>query len=250
MHNTLHDEAFERYLKQVNEFYVSPELAKRTQNGSLRDNFTLTSFQVVISLDKPVEVRFNNEVKGVLNIEPKESLSFGDLVPADKIESIKGFKLLKEDANSAHVTYISLPNGSSFLTSDYRYNTLIRKDRLDTSIEFLEAARSALNSSHYRAFHKNLFASMEAGIAALLTSLPDKTYLNTKTHDSWKARINKWGQLGNVNKQFVKLFNRLAQDRNRARYGKFTIDWHKAAEMIALARQFLETIKTTIQEFH
>lgn len=39
-----------------------------------------------------------------------------------------------------------------------------------------------------------------------------------KKHGSVKSAINSWGRLGNVDENFLQLFNRMSKDRSPARY--------------------------------
>jgi|GEM_PF-3227477 len=247
--NHLTDEGLSTYVGQIVSFYVKPEIDRRKSIHGITDDYALYAFQIVINMHGPTEVRLNEEIKGLFNVDSLGDISAQELFQRrTEVKNITKFKLLKEDADSAHVTFANISNDLQFFRFDYRYNTLKRLRAFNTSKEFLTTAEGALYASNFRAFHENLFTAMECAISALLMFLPDSAYLNTKTHDAWKTRINLWAHNGNVDHAFVDLFNTLHKNRQTARYGEFKMIESEARSMFETAKLFYIFVERSIPE--
>lgn len=236
----------------MREAYVVPEIKVRLEKKPIPENLEVKAFQIFINMSKPVEVLLNSEIRGVVKFKSQKQVQAGETISIGAIESIGQFILLEDDANSAHVTYISLPNDSTFLSFNFRYNGLLRWERLKTAQEFNAAAKYALENKFFRAFHENTFAAMESAISALLIAIPDTNYLTSRKHNAWHTRINKWGQLGNVDLKYVELFNQLSQDRGTARYSfeKFQMDEVEVKQIADTCHLFLEFVEGSMTEYH
>ncbi len=74
---------------------------------------------------------------------------------------------------------------------------------------------------------------------------------DVKTHGKIHSDINQWGKLGNVDREFVEMFNKLSNNRDAARY---TSDKHDlsgliSADMIANARAEIAELKARLKRF-
>src|SRR5206468_9536432 len=85
--------------------------------------------------------------------------------------------------------------------------------------EFLSAAESALEKQHLNAAIDNLFAGVELCAKAHLLILPDERVLSNTRHPFVAAHFNlHGGKNGNIDSEFVELFNALSDNWLKARY--------------------------------
>jgi len=248
----LNDEALNRFITQMQEAYLFPEIKSRLEKKLISEDLEVKAFQILINMNKPVEVLLNSEIRGVVKFKSQKQVQAGETININAIESIGQFILLEADANSAHITYIALPDDLTFLSFSFRYNGLLRWERFKTAKEFNTAAKYALENKLFRAFHENTFAAMESAISALLIAIPDRSYLTSRKHNAWHTRINKWGQLGNVDLKYVELFNQLSQDRGAARYSfeEFQMNDAEVKQITDTCHSFLEFVEGSMTEYH
>jgi hypothetical protein len=85
--------------------------------------------------------------------------------------------------------------------------------------------------------------------ARLMTSAMIKS--DAKTHSTIHAGINLWSNLGNVDRAFVEMFNKLSRDRDKARYNADKIDLspHIDRDKIAKARAEIGALHATLKRF-
>jgi hypothetical protein len=83
--------------------------------------------------------------------------------------------------------------------------------------EFLAASRFSAANGHARPSIDNLFSACELLSKAQLI-LHRSPAAKAKIHGVVGSAINNWGRRGNVDAEFLKLYNRIAQMRAPARY--------------------------------
>lgn len=180
----------------------------------------MTSAQIVMSVNQPIEIRLNDEVRAIMLAKPlvnTASLTKGMPIYWDQLGPIEAIELTTADANAAHITLV-LARGGWLVSFDFRYNAAIIGDLLEGAHQFLEAAKSAEHRKHYRSCMENLFAAAELTARARLTLMPDSKILHGANHRHIHAGINSQARLGNVDRCFVDLLNDLARRRKGARY--------------------------------
>ena len=245
----LDQEGCQRFLQQVFDLWVNPEIERRRQAGTLPPSFQLESAQVIMNVGEPTLVRLNIEVRAVMRVVPavpvKES-DKGNPIYWDQISSIEEIQLLDLDPNAGHVTMLKAPKGWA-ISFDFRYNAQRVQELLQTAEEFLDSAEHAGTQNHPRVFMENLFAAAELTAKARLMMEPDEQLLKAKSHKLIGQKINLEGHLGNVDRDFVRLLNQLTRERGTARYveGKVDLETNQMASMAGVVRSCLGTVKSS-----
>jgi hypothetical protein len=88
---TFSEEGQRRFLQQAFSLWILPEIQRRTDEGALPPNFQLLAAQIVFWPDgRPLEVRFNTEVRCTFVVEPTADLiaEVDKLIGLDEINRI------------------------------------------------------------------------------------------------------------------------------------------------------------------
>ena len=74
---------------------------------------------------------------------------------------------------------------------------------------------------------------------------------DVKTHGTIHSSINQWGRLGNVDQEFVEMFNKLSGNREAARYtnDKRDLSGLITTDMIGKARAEINELKTNLKRY-
>ena len=121
---TFSEDGQRRFLQQAFSLWILPEIQRRTDEGALPPNFQLLAAQIVFWPDgRPLEVRFNTEVRCTFVVEPTADLiaEVDKLIGLDEINRIVEIHPPVEEADAGHVTILRLRNSWSF-TFDFTYN--------------------------------------------------------------------------------------------------------------------------------
>lgn len=224
-----------RVVDQFFDFWINPEIKRRQKEGDLPEDFKMHSVQVIMNFGKPIEVRLNNEIKVALVGVLSRPIKAGEQVTFDVFKEITEILLTENDPNAGHFTMI-LHRGNWIFSFDFRYNASLVINHLDTARQFLDSASSALEREHFSALVDNLYTSVELMAKGLLI-MHDQTVLNSSNHGIIHSRYNKWGHLGNTDKRYTKLLNKLISRRISARYlqGNLVLSKEEAKTMIEIA---------------
>lgn len=224
--------------------YIEPEIHRREKREDWSKNTKIYQFQVIMHVGKKDEIRLNSEVKIKAKGKINKSVKKDDVIDINDLVSIEELRPLEQDEDAGHISGIFIRD-SWFLSFDFTRNKARKRRALATAREFLSSARAALDLSNYRAFHENLFEAMEKAIIATLLFIPDPRFLNAKKHSFWQSNINMWKDSSIIDEQYVKLFNELSDDRNKARYSyeEFIIVPEKAQKMFSQANDFISKLK-------
>lgn len=116
---------------------------------------------------------------------------------------------------------------------------------IEAAEQFIAMARHALATGHHRALIDNLYSAVELLAKASLLSCPDRAVLNSKTHKTIAARLNRWSKMGNADKDHSGLLNKLKDMRDRARYGLdvWQLPDDDATQLLARAEAMLAAVK-------
>jgi uncharacterized protein (UPF0332 family) len=240
----------ERTLLQMFKLFVEPEVKRRQLTGSLPDPFTVVKAQVLFFEGRPPEVKLDKEI--AFSVRAREPRAFHDDEPISlsEIEQyIDAIELDIGDADAGHFTAILL-NDHWLMLFDFQRNKLKGANLVERSEQFCASAEDALARQHFGPAIENLFSACElAAKARLITSAAMNS--EVKTHGTIRSGINQWGKLGNVDRAFVEMFNKLSNNRDAARY---TTDKHDlsgliSADMIAKARAEIAELKARLKRF-
>lgn len=230
--------------QQALDLWINPELERRKEAGTLTPDFQLQIAQIVMNVDKPVEVRLNGQVRATMKVRVVKPVNKGDPVFSNDFDEVQSIELTDHDPNAAHLTVFN-HNGNWVLFFDFHYNTQRIREHLKVAKEFLETAEDCLTKNRYRAFHENLFAATELCAKSWLLSMPMPELLNSRKHSLIQTRINSHSKLGNVQSKHAKVFNQLSESRAFARYlnGAFDPSDEKCQEQLAATKELFSFIE-------
>jgi len=216
------EEGSQRFIKQVFDLWVNPELERRRASGAIVGRFELRAVQIVMNVGEPPRVRLNDEVRAIMFAKVPDAvrahLRVGEPVYWDQVVDLTEVVLTDADPNAAHVTLVFRPGGAIHMSFDFRYNAARVADSLAVANEFWQTAKLASRKGHAHAFLENLFAAAELVAKAQLSFLPDEELLRSRKHTAVASKINLHRKLGNVDGAAVDLFNDLFAMRGVARY--------------------------------
>lgn len=211
---------WERTLKQAFELWITPEYERRKAEGKVSGNFRLMTAQVLFSDEGPPIVRFNEEVRGLIQARAARNIAKGDPVTTEDVADYVGMELLKEDRDYGHFTLIQ-HHEKWVMLFDFSRNKAHASDLVALASQFINVAEYCLKAKYLGPFLDNLFSACELlAKARLVTVILKKS--SSHSHGHIHSTINSWRRLGNVGDEFVDLFNQLSRARVPARYrGQF-----------------------------
>ena len=142
-----------RFLRELFDIFINPEIERRKTSGTLPANFRLESAQVIMNVGQHRVIRLNDEVRALMKtkVRPDAKPQMGAPVYWDEIEGIEDFQLTEEDPNAGHATILRASDGW-LLFFDFRYNGQRVADVLAAADEFLAMSEYAKERHHMRAF--------------------------------------------------------------------------------------------------
>jgi hypothetical protein len=210
-------EGWDRTLAQMWEIFFRPEIERRQAGGSSLVNISLYMAQVLFPPKGENRILLNDEVKGEGLMRTPRSIQKGDPVQLTELQYIECFELPDDLLDNGHFTIIRAGEGWRVFFNFLRGRAKA-KDLLELAGQFLEAALSSSSKGHAGPAVDNLFSASELISKAELI-LHRSHAGNSKRHGMVASEINAWGRLGNIDAQFVALFNKLSHQRPNARYG-------------------------------
>jgi hypothetical protein len=243
--------AGEHLFEELVERLVLPELERRIAAGQLPGDTLVYRFQSLLHDDQPAEVRLNDEVRGTVTVEkaPGRVLKAGDTVFADDILGIAGFEPDGEDIGVAHLTGL-MHHGGWGLAFEFGRGHPSRHDFLERGREFLETARHAADSGRLGAFVDTSLSACELlAKAELLASQPTvELVLNRASHKAVSRAYNAWSALGNTERRFAQLLDRLHELRSAGRYldRELTIDSWTVAAILSTLDDMHEHVRASV----
>jgi len=203
-----------------------PEIERRQAAGLLPKPFPFMAAQVIFRPGgtRP-EIRLNEEVKALIDVKYKDGVAIkhGDPVFAEHVERFNSMELPDtEDPDCGHFTTIQL-RGQWYLSFDFVYNKGRARALLSTGREFLSAASDALKRGHMHAFVDTLFSAAEIAANVLIFVVSPAKTKPYPSHGEIHSRLNQYAKLGTIEPDHRGSFNKLAELRSKARYGKMKV---------------------------
>lgn len=237
-------EVGQKLFEQVWRLWLEPEIADRRERGDLPVEFVLHRAQVILGVEAPPEVRLNEEVRGVVTVTAARPIAKGEVVTLDDIAAIEDVVLTDDDEDVGHVTIFAV-KGGWMISFDFRRNASRMRAHADRAEGFLTAAEDALRRSDLHVSAETLFAAVELVAKGLLLWMPDKRFLNSKSHKALHSRFNVHRHLGNIDGRFATLLNRLTELREAARYvgQPLNLGRPEADAMIRVGKEMLTELR-------
>jgi uncharacterized protein (UPF0332 family) len=206
-------------LDQLMNLFVYPEIARRQKVGEIEKPLNLRSAQILFFPDgrKPL-VRINSEIKaiGKVRLRKPRAMNKGDPVREDEIADLDEINRPEEDyPNCGHATLIRIRDRWT-IAFDFRLNKALAQKHIAVAYEFLRSAEGCRKSKDWHPFYDNLFNAAELSVRAIFLTMMDET----SSHRGVSIRFNRFADLGNVDPEYKKTFNRLYGARDGARYLK------------------------------
>jgi uncharacterized protein (UPF0332 family) len=237
----------QKIFQQVMDIWVKPEIDRRKNLGKIEDNFKINKIQIIFSLNKKNETRFNEEVKAIIEAKANRDVNKGEIVRGKDIDKIENITLIDKDINCGHITLL-LFNNNWIISFDARYNKELIQKHIKASKEFYESAKENLEKERLRVFFENAFASAELSAKSVLLSLPDKKILNGRDHKERLDKFQDWANLGNVKIEFSETLSQLSRLRDSARY-LFSEDYKKEnpAKILTILEEMIKFAEENIK---
>ena len=210
------DSLYKSLLDQAWDMWISPEIEQRRRTGQLPRDFALNAAQVIFApdADEPA-IRLNEEVAAVMRVKVEGPIEKGQAIYDDMVQDIESIELTDLDPDSGHVSIMHL-RGQWYIAFDFRRHATRVSAMVARAREFLDVAAHALEMHAYGALIDNLFSAVELLAKAELLLFGQE--IRGKRHGAVRAPFNLWGKLGNTDRGFPELLNRLAGLRPDARY--------------------------------
>jgi hypothetical protein len=236
---------YQKALEQFMDIFITPEVVRRQEIGELPKPLNLTAAQIIFFPDgaRP-EIRINSEVQAIGKIKLKSGINKepGEPIFENELEGVEEITLTdSDDPDCGHATMLKI-NDRWLLAFDFIYNKARAKRHIAAAEEFITAAEFSKSKNHWIAFVDNLFSAAELlAKATLLAHLPDPKFMEKSSHKAIHSRYNRFANLGNIEPDYAKAFNKLSGIRYRARYleGEYSFDDNDA-------QSYLDTIKDMV----
>ena len=209
-------EGWYRTIPHMFQIAFAPEIRRRLATGQLNQNFFLIAAQLIQPEEGKNTVRLNEEVRGMGLVRVNRPVQKGEQLLDSDIRDFVNFDLEEDELDAAHFTLLWSGEGW-FVSFDFRAGRAKSAGLLKAASEFLDVAKFSAAKGHARPSVDNLFSACELVSKAHLI-LHRHLARRTKSHGAVHSAINDWRRLGNVNEEFVKLFNRMSHARSPARY--------------------------------
>jgi hypothetical protein len=246
----LDEEGAQRSFNQMMELFVTPEINRRKEAGTLPSNFRLWAAQVVFCPDwKRPLIRLNEEAKIQAKAKIKDAVP-GSMISINAIEEIVDLRLPDdEESQYGHVTILRFKDHWLY-TFDFRYNKGLAREHAQVAKQFLELARYARESQFVSPFIDNLFSCVELCARSELLLIPDKKFKQKAAHSTVKSKHNRFLGKLDPNNPFNKMLNELSAIRNNARYLRnlVKISASKSQEYLETAQEMLVHLEAKLRK--
>lgn len=222
--------------------FVRPVLYARVGNQTWAPGGELLSFTVVLPDGAPI-VRVNDEVEfwsvpiAARSFEPEEEIWPSDLITRPVAPS---------EGDLPYIAGVLTDSGWRVTFSLDRPHPQ-RLEYLDLAGEFVTAAESALNHGLIRPFVSNAFYAVEhlARAELLSYSLTADEVIGARKHTQIASVYHLWARLGNTDRAFAGLLDRLGSARRSATYLDSPLGWSQAEanETLSEVRQFRQHVE-------
>ena len=207
---------WDRTILHMFQITFGPEIEKRLAENMIGDNFVLLAAQMLQPEEGEQVVRLNDEVRGLPLVRLGRSVTKGESVLVSDMRDLVSFDVEEDELDSGHFTMFW--NGSGWsITFDFRSGRAKSAQMIESARQFVAAAQYCAEQRFYGPSVDNLFSACELLSKAHLI-LHRSQAVKAKSHGAVSSALNNWGRLGNIDGDFLKLFNRMSNARSTARY--------------------------------
>src|ERR1043165_4187837 len=183
----------------------APEIRERFKSKKLGNDFMLMAAQLIQPPDGPQIIRLNDEVRGLPLIRLSRPIEKGDPVLVSDMKDLVSFDVDESELDCGHFTMFWHGSGWT-INFDLRSGRAKSAQMIESAKQFFAAARYSFEKGHAGPCIDNLFSACELLSKAHLI-LHRSQAAKAKTHRTVSSAVNAWGRLGNIDNQFLKLFN-------------------------------------------
>lgn len=206
----------QRTILHMFQIAFAPEIRRRISSGQLGDYFFLNAAQLVQPEHGENTVRLNDEIRGLALVRASRTVHKGEQAFLSDLKGLVSFDLAEDELDSGHFTMLWDGEGW-FVTFDFRAGRAKCSEMLKNASEFLEVATLSSARGFVGPSVDNLFSACELVSKAHLI-LHRSPGARSRKHGPIRSAINNWRRFGNVNEEFVNLFNQISAARSPARY--------------------------------
>lgn len=197
------DEIGQRVFQQVMNIWAIPEMEKRRKDGTLKDGVEIRRVQVVFTLGKSPEIKFNEDVTITAMAKATRDIIKGEEVKYSDIDKIEKF-IVDYPSDSGHITLFRFLD-RWIIIFDARYNKERIRELIKRSKEYCESAKADLSGNRLRPFYENCWNSAELSAVCHSLSIGGKI----ETHGKNVKNFIKWSELENVDKKHAEILSQL-----------------------------------------
>lgn len=198
--------------------WTKPEIERRKLEGKIKGGTEIRRVQVIFTLGKPPEVKFNEEVSITARAKANRDIIKGEEIKYSDIDGIEEF-IVNIPPNSGHITLFKLLDSWIFIF-DARYNKerkeKIKKD-IESSKEFYESAKDNLEKNRLMSFYGHCWDSAELSAMCHTSIIGGKHGKHIKNVKNFEEL----GKLGMVNEGHVEPLSEL-KGLNNLQYNSST----------------------------
>lgn len=209
-------QSWERTILHMFQIAIGPEILRRIERGDLDTDFTLYAAQLILPEAEPQIVRLNGEVRGMPLVRLHRPVENVETVLVSDMQDLVGFDVEEAELDCGHFTMFWHGAGWS-ISFDFRSGRAKSAQMIASARQFLSAAQHSADQGYSGPCVDNLFSACELLSKAHLILHRSKA-VKAKSHKAVSSALNSWGRLGNVDREFVSLFNRMSNARSAARY--------------------------------
>ncbi len=229
------EEEKKRIFDQIMNIWAIPEIERRKKKGILGDDFEIKRVQVIFTLGKPPEIKFNEKVGITALVKVNRDVIKGEDVKYSDVDKFEKF-IVDYPSNSGHITLFRLLN-NWVIIFDARYKKGEIKKFLERSKQFYDSAKDNLRNGRLIPFYENCWDSAELSAVCHALVIGGKN----EKHSVNIENFVKWSELGNVDKKHAKTLFEL-KDLRELKY-KDSIDFRDKDH-----KEFLKIVKEMIEE--
>lgn len=207
---------WDRTLIHMQQIAFGPEIRRRIEAGTLPSAFLFWAGQLIQPRGGGQQVRLNDEVRGRPYLRTGRTVEKGGEVRLGDLANLEYFDLDDDELDSGHFTVfftgIGWVGGFDFRSGRGKCVALV-----DKALNFLAATRVSFEKGLIEPSVDMLFTACEL-LAKTQLVLDRQNADEWTSHKRVGSQINLMSRHGNVSAAFLSIFNRLAQERNLAKY--------------------------------